>query len=167
MVAETFLPNPNILPQINHKDENPANNNVENLEWCSSKYNANYGTRNERNSKKVICLETKQVFNNTYEAGKYVNSCSGAISMCCNRKKRRTVKGLHFCYIDNQSTIKEIEKERFVNKKQKVKCIETGKIYNSITNAINLLNINRSGITACLNGRQKTAGGFHWIKVNG
>lgn len=48
LVAQTFIPNPDNLPQINHKDENPLNNNVENLEWCTAKYNCNYGTRNNR-----------------------------------------------------------------------------------------------------------------------
>lgn len=43
LVCTAFLPNPDNLPQINHKDENPLNNNVENLEWCTGKYNCNYG----------------------------------------------------------------------------------------------------------------------------
>lgn len=43
-VALAFLPNPNNWPDINHKDENPANNNVSNLEWCTEQYNMNYGT---------------------------------------------------------------------------------------------------------------------------
>lgn len=48
LVAQAFIPNPDNLPEVNHKDEDIKNNSVENLEWCSSKYNANYGTRNER-----------------------------------------------------------------------------------------------------------------------
>lgn len=51
LVATAFLNNPNNLPQVNHKDENKANNAVSNLEWCTSEYNLNYGTRNERLSK--------------------------------------------------------------------------------------------------------------------
>lgn len=48
LVAEIFIPNPDGLPEVNHKDENPSNCSVENLEWCTSKYNANYGSRNQR-----------------------------------------------------------------------------------------------------------------------
>lgn len=42
IIAETFLPNPDNLPEINHKDNNPANNNVSNLEWCTHEYNMQY-----------------------------------------------------------------------------------------------------------------------------
>lgn len=48
LVAIHFIPNPDNLPVINHKDENPQNNNVENLEWCDVKYNNNYGTAIQR-----------------------------------------------------------------------------------------------------------------------
>ena len=48
LVALAFIPNPNNYPDINHKDENPANNCVNNLEWCTEKYNMNYGTAIER-----------------------------------------------------------------------------------------------------------------------
>lgn len=43
LVAKSFIPNPNNYPIVNHKDENPQNNNVNNLEWCTAAYNTNYG----------------------------------------------------------------------------------------------------------------------------
>ena len=48
LVAEAFIPNPNNLPMVNHKDENRQNNDVKNLEWCTNRYNLNYGTARER-----------------------------------------------------------------------------------------------------------------------
>ena len=76
LVAQAFVPNQNNYLEINHKDENKANNNVENLEWCTREYNMNYGTRNERanqtQSKKVMAINIKTgeilTFNSTKEA---------------------------------------------------------------------------------------------------
>ena len=53
LVAEAYIPNTDNLPMINHKDENKANNCLQNLEWCDAKYNNNYGTRMKRISEKI------------------------------------------------------------------------------------------------------------------
>ena len=54
LVAQAFIPNPNNLPCVNNKDENPGNNDFRNLEWCTYKYNSNYGTNPIRHSKKML-----------------------------------------------------------------------------------------------------------------
>lgn len=64
LVALAFISNPENLPCINHKDENKENNHVSNLEFCTHKYNNNYGTRKERisegNKGKKRTEESKQ-----------------------------------------------------------------------------------------------------------
>ena len=91
LVAEAFIPNPNNLPEVNHKDEDKTNNRVNNLEWCTGGYNSRYGSRISRISNTVCCDKNfsrkdnttgrKGVFknskSNTYWvriAGKYIGS---------------------------------------------------------------------------------------------
>lgn len=71
LVAEAFIENVNDLPQVNHKDENKLNNCVENLEWCSAKYNSNYGEHNY-NIRKTMSSKVPNVLQYTLD-GKFLN----------------------------------------------------------------------------------------------
>ena len=63
LVANAFIDNPDNLSEVNHKDEDKTNNRVDNLEWCNSSYNKNYGSRTEKfihsRGTPVKCIETR------------------------------------------------------------------------------------------------------------
>lgn len=94
LVAEAFIPNWFNEPCINHRDENPKNNSVDNLEWCDNIYNNNYGTHNEKMikslSKTVLQIsktgELIKEWPSTSEVGRNGFSRS-AVVRCCNGKR--------------------------------------------------------------------------------
>ena len=96
LVAIHFLPNPNNLPQVNHKDEDKANNVVENLEWCTCKYNINYGTAKNKKAKsqgrQVLCITTGEIFYSIRKAGRYYSISKSHISECCKGKAKSAGK---------------------------------------------------------------------------
>lgn len=90
LIAETFIPNPNNLPEINHKDENKENNNINNLEWCTKSYNMNYNNLSKRKCKKIYKFSLDNKFLCSYssitEAANKENICKSGISLCCTNK---------------------------------------------------------------------------------
>lgn len=90
LVAQAFIPNPDNLPQVNHKDENKLNNKVDNLEWCTQIYNVNYS-----HAKSVQCIETGIVYKSLTEAGKINNIQLGLLCRVCN-KNNYTAGGYHW-----------------------------------------------------------------------
>ena len=117
LVAMAYIPNPENLPQVNHIDENPLNNAVSNLEWCTAKYNMNYGNgAKTRHSKIDYTTESRKTtaringtkqsktvlqysrngefiarYNSAAEASRKTGANHSHIIECCNVKRYKTV----------------------------------------------------------------------------
>lgn len=104
LVAKTFVPNPKNLPCVNHKNENKKDNRAGNLEWCTYKYNLNYGTSQKRRASKqckpVICIETGKKYKSMVDAGKQMGIGYKHIGDCC-KGKRNIANGYHWKYSIN------------------------------------------------------------------
>lgn len=133
LVAINFIDNPNNYLEVNHKDENKQNNPFDNLEWCSTNYNNNYGTKKERISSSMIghsvSLSTKL---------KISNSNKGKIGIRgANNSRSKPV--LQYT-LDMQ----------FINR------------YESIHEAARLNSFNHSAILYCCQKKYKTYKSFIW-----
>lgn len=101
LVALTFIKNTNNYKIINHKDENKHNNNYNNLEWCTQSYNNLYGTHISKITKKIICMETKEVFFSIKEAANKYKINGSDICSCC-KKRLKTAGGYTWKYIEEE-----------------------------------------------------------------
>lgn len=107
LVAKAFIPNPNNFPYINHKDENPSNSNVNNLEWCTGQYNVLYGSCQSKITlskiRKVIQFDMNMNeihrWNSLKDAAAFINRAQQNISRCC-RGKCKSCGGFIWRYED-------------------------------------------------------------------
>lgn len=124
LVAMAFVPNPNNYTDVNHIDENHSDNIYTNLEWCTRKYNTNYGTNIKRAiqtkidkglTRKVVLYtyegEFVKEYNSIDEAGRDTGTNSVMIGRCCSGKIASAM-GLHFRYKGEKYEKREIKINR-------------------------------------------------------
>jgi len=93
LVADLFIPNPDNLPEVNHKDENKLNNQADNLEWCDRNYNSTYSM-----GKKIKCLETGEIYCSLRDASRKLGIPISTISYTLDGRLKNA-KNYHFVYV--------------------------------------------------------------------
>lgn len=178
VVAKAFIPNPANLPEINHKDEDKANNCISNLEWCTREYNMNYGTglkrmkkhpnqikRHEESKAPIVGINIKDGLEIRFE------SISEA-----NRKgfKRRNLwsalngydvshNGYVWCY-ENKYSISKVEELLKRTKVKRVAHIDSNgnilRVFENSKEASKILGVDSSQISRVCNGKAKHTKGY-------
>ena len=160
IVAETFIPNPENKPFINHKDENCFNNSINNLMWCTHKENMNWGTRNERISKankgKVIPKNIREKISKSNKGKKiseeqkeYLRKIRTGIKLTEEHKKKISIS-------NKGKTAKKVNQyDLDGNFIKQWDCIMD--FYKSINKSEK-----SSSVSSCCSGKYKTAFGYKW-----
>lgn len=112
LIADTFIPNPNNLECINHKDENKTNNSIDNLEWCTKAYNNCYNNKavkiglklreSNPNKRAVNQIDERGVIINTYpsvrEAARQLGNIRKDANICAGIKTHQKRYGYYWEY---------------------------------------------------------------------
>lgn len=170
LVAETFLSNPDDLPQINHKNGNKLDNRVDNLEWCTETYNVHHAlTTGLSNHKTRVYQFTyngvlMKEWESIIEASELLGISKSGISDCC-AGRQITAGGFRWSY-------KNTARHHYVQGGRNYKCKEVYVYdcnynllytFESLNKASLFLNVPKSSIrTACKSRGIKTIKSFRF-----
>lgn len=181
LVTKAFCPGWFEGAVVNHKDENPRNNRADNLEWCTSLYNTNYGTGKYRAAKThwVAIIGTDKEgnehrFSSIQEAAAYVGGKMPCISACCRKVQgKHNAYGYQWRYEDeelNRHYAERAERMRKTHDKPVIATDKDGKefYFHSIKEATEKTGVDRASVIGCCKGYagRHHAGGYKWRYAN-
>ena len=112
-----------------------------------------------QSKRKIICLETKQIYDSAMAIEKELGYANANIIACC-KNKLSTAYGYHWIYFEEYSGGSyKIKQDK---RKKSVYCITTDTTYESAAEAARATKTERANISACCAGRLKSAGGYKW-----
>ena len=103
LVAQTFLHNKQNLPEVNHLDNDPTNNKVENLSWCTAKENSRWSKSKQVKQIDVEYKKVIRLWKCIREASETLNIDNSSISRCC-KGKQMTAGGYKWEYVEMSET---------------------------------------------------------------
>lgn len=172
LVAEAFLSNPEGLPFINHKDEVKTNNRVDNLEFCTQKYNVNYGTgiqkakdtrqKNKIGFKPVYAFKDGVLvaeYDSITEAARQMGTTKNQIWSCCKRINKSCCN-LQWSY---EPVCPKVE---YKEQKRRINCFTIDgklfKVYDSLSECERQTGASRGNIWKCCRGQLKHTKGYQF-----
>lgn len=162
LTALAFIPNPNNLPCINHKNERKDDNNVSNLEWCTASENQRHSAHQKSCRINQLTLDGKlvKVWQSSKQIERETGYSQGNIIQCC-RGKKRSAYGYRWEYSDPSQQHKHNRPVAALTKDG-----EFVAEYKSITEASSCLKIKYNSIYYCLNGTTKSAHGLKFVYID-
>ena len=174
LVALAFIPNPENKPHVDHINTVRDDNRAVNLRWCTRKENSNneitlkhlseankgekhpmYGKHPSEETRKKLSEAHKGKTHNEETRKKIGEANKGKTH---SEETKKKLSELRKGKTHNEESKKKIGEAQW----KKVVCLETGKVFNSVKEAGEIIGVFPTSISACCTGKQKTCGGFHW-----